>query len=74
MPVWPTILLKVTLSDEDCHWIVPVWPLKVSNVEFVPEQTVVAPLMLPATETGLTVTATLAVVADAHAPLVTTAR
>jgi hypothetical protein len=65
---------NVMLSDEDCHWIVPVLPLNVSKVEFVPEQTVDAPLMLPATETGLVVTATPAVVADAQAPLVTTAR
>jgi hypothetical protein len=64
---------NVILSDEDCHWIVPVLPLKVIKVEFVPEQTDVDPLMLPATETGLTVTATLAVVAGAQTLLVTTA-
>ena len=62
------------LSDEDCHWIVPVCPLNVKTVELVPVQTAVAPLMLPATETGLTVTATLAVVADEHTPLDRTAR
>ena len=62
------------LSDDDCHWIVPVLPLNVSNVEFVPEQTVAAPPMLPATEAGLTATATLAEVTEAQTPLVTTAR
>jgi hypothetical protein len=54
--------------------MVPTLPDKVNTVELVPEHTMVAPLMLPATETGVTVTATLAVVADAQVPLVTTAR
>ena len=54
--------------------MVPVWPLRVSVVELVPEQTVVAPLMLPATDTGMTITGTLAEVADEHGALVTTAR
>ena len=45
-------------SDEAelCHFIMePVCPLKVSKVLFVPEQTAVEPLMLPATVNGLTV-------------------
>jgi hypothetical protein len=65
--------LKVVLSDDDCHWMVPLWPLKVNTVLLVGAQTVVAPLMLPATDAGLTVMVTAEVVAEAHAPLVTTA-
>ena len=44
------------LSDEDCHWIVPVLALRVRVVLFVPVQTVVAPAIDPATEAGFTVT------------------
>ena len=54
--------------------MLPVFPLKVNTVLLVPEQTVVAPLMLPATDVGLTVTVTDAVGTDEHTPLVTTAR
>ena len=64
---------KVTLSEDDCHCIVPVFPLKVSTVLLVPVQTVAAPLMLPETEVGVTVIVTLDVVAGAQTPLVTTA-
>ena len=67
------MFVKVTLSEDDCHCIVPVFPLKVSTVLLVLVQTVAAPLMLPATDAGLTVIVTLAVVADEQAPLVTTA-
>ena len=49
------------------------FPDKVNTVEFVPEQTVVAPAIVPATEVGLTVIVTEAVVADEQTPLVTTA-
>jgi len=63
------------LSGDDCHWIVPVLPDNVSNVELVPLQTVVdAGVIDPATDTGLTVITTLAVLAGAQTPLVTTAR
>ena len=65
---------KETLSEDDCHCIVPVFPLKVSTVLLVPVQTVVAPEMLPETDVGLTFIVTLDVVAEPHAPLVTTAR
>ena len=65
---------KETLSDDDCHCIVPVFPVKVSMVLLVPVQTVAAPLMLPATDVGLTVIVTLGVVAEEQTPLVTTAR
>ena len=54
--------------------MVPVFPLKVSTVLLVPVQTVAAPVMLPATDVGLTAIVTLEVVAELHAPLVTTAR
>ena len=67
------MFVKVTLSEDDCHCIVPVLPLKVKTVLLVPVQTVAAPVMLPATEAGLTVIVTLDVVAEEQAPLVTTA-
>ena len=65
---------KETLSEEDCHCIVPVFPLKVSTVLLVPVQTVAAPVMLPATDAGVTVIVTLEVFAGAQTPLVITAR
>ena len=68
------MLPKVTLSEEDCHCIVPVFPVKVSTVLLVPVQTAVAPLMLPETDVAFTFIVTLEVVAELHAPLVTTAR
>ena len=61
------------LSGEDCHWIVPVLPLRVRVVLLVPVQTVVAPAMLPATEAGFTVIVTLDVAPEEHTPLVETA-
>jgi len=65
----------VALSGDDCHWMVPVLPDNVSNVEFVPLQTVVdAGVIDPATVAGFTVMTTLAVLAEAQTPLVTTAR
>ena len=64
---------KVTLSEDDCHCIVPVFPVKVSTVLLVPVQTVAAPEMLPATDVGFTVIVTLEVVAEEQTPLVTTA-
>ena len=64
---------NVLLSDDDCHWIVPVLPVRVNTVLLVPVQTVVAPAMDPATEVGLTVIVTLEVVADEQTPLVETA-
>ena len=53
------IFVQAALSGEDCHWIVPTCPVKVKSVELVPVQTVVvAGVMVPATEAGLTVTVT----------------
>ena len=60
------------LSGDDCHWMVPVLPVKVIKVEF-PEQRV--PLVaeaVPPTETGFTVTVAVVELAGAHTPLVTT--
>ena len=65
---------KVTLSEDDCHCIVPVLPLNVNTVLLLPVQTVVAPEMLPDTDVGLTIIVTLEVVAEAQTPLVTTAQ
>ena len=67
-------MVHVLLFGEDCHCIVPVLPLKVKVVLLVPLHTVVPPLMLPATDVGLTVMVTLDVLTDEHTPLVTTAR
>ena len=62
------------LSREDSHRVtVPVMPLKVSEVEFVPAQTVVLPEMDPPTEAGDTVMAAVVLLASGQAPLVTIA-
>jgi hypothetical protein len=67
------MLVKLVLFVELCHWIVPVLPDSVSVVLFVPEQTVAAPLTVPATDTGFTVMVALALLTAAQTPLVTTA-
>ena len=54
--------------------MVPVFPLKVNIVLLVTVHTVVAPVMLPATDAGFTVIVTLEVLAEVQTPLVTTAR
>ena len=57
------------LEAEDSHrTIVPVCPLKVKVVEFVPVQTVALPAMVPPTEAGLTVTVPVALFAVAQVP------
>ena len=43
-------------------------------VELVPLQIVVLPATVPPTDTGLTITVAIALLADEHAPLVITAR
>ena len=64
----------VKLSVDDSHCVTePVIPLKVKVVVFVPVQTVVLPAMDPPIGLGVTVIATVALLASAHAPLVTTA-
>ena len=63
------MLVNVLLFVELCHWIVPVLPVSVSVVLFVPEQTVAAPLMVPATDIGLTV-ATTAVLEEDTQPVI----
>jgi hypothetical protein len=63
---------KVTLSAEDCHWMAPLLPVKVSNTLF-PVQVVPPPEIEPATGAALTVTVTVPDVAGAHTPLVTIA-
>ena len=73
-PVAPGMFVKVLLSDDDCHCTVPLLPLNVKLVLFVPVQTVAAPLIEPGTERGLTVTAIEVVVDEEHGLLVTTAR
>ena len=58
---------------DTCHCMVPVLPLKV-KVLAVPLQVLPAPLIVPATDVGFTVTIPLALFADGQTPLVTTAR
>jgi hypothetical protein len=53
--------------------IVPVWPLKVSVVAFVPAQTVALPVIVPPTEAGETVTVAIALFAELHTLFVITA-
>ncbi len=62
------------LSVDDSHRVtVPVIPLKVRVVEFVPEQTVVLPAIVPPTEAGETVIAAVVLLTAGHAPLLTMA-
>jgi hypothetical protein len=62
------------LSVDDSQRVtVPVIPLKVKVLLFVPVHTVVLPEMDPPTEEGETVTVAVALLTSAHAPLVTTA-
>jgi len=69
------IFVQVALSGDDCHWMVPVFPARVNNVELVPAHTLVeAGVIEPATGAGLTLITTLVVFADEHGLLVTTAR
>lgn len=69
------MLLQVALFGDDCHWMVPVFPANVSNVELVPAQTfVVAGVIEPATVAGLTVITTLVEFTGGQTPLVTTTR
>ena len=69
----PTISVKVILSVDDFHCIVPVLPLSVNVVLFVPVQTVVAPPIVPATLVGLTVMVDTDEISLLQTPLVTTA-
>jgi hypothetical protein len=71
--VAPLISVKLILSVDDCHWIVPVFPLNVNVVLLLVAHTVVPPLTVPPTEAGFTViiAASLNVV---HAPFTITAR
>jgi hypothetical protein len=66
-------LVKFTLFALDCHCTVPVLPDSVKVVLFVPEQTVAAPVMVPATDAGFTVIVALALFAALQTPFVTTA-
>jgi hypothetical protein len=66
------MFVNVLLFDELCHWIVPLLPVSVSIVLFVPVHTVSAPDMLPATDIGFTVTIALDEVAAEQTPLVAT--
>ena len=74
------VVLEITfpavakLSNDDSHrFTVPVMPLNVSTVEFVPVHTVVLPAMDPPTGAGMAVTVALVLLSVAQAPLLTTA-
>ena len=54
--VAPLMLLNVELFVDDCHWMLPVYPLNVSVVLFVPEFTMPAPVIVPEADAALTVT------------------
>ena len=71
--VAPLILLNVLLSCDDCHWIVPVYPPRVTVVLFVPEQTVPPPDTVPPTDAGKTVMVAVVLLAGEQTPLVDTA-
>jgi hypothetical protein len=67
------MFVKFVLFVLDCHCTVPVLPESVKVVLLLPVHTVAAPVIVPATDIGFTVTVALAVLAAAHTPLVTTA-
>ena len=75
-----TLLMSVTLEAklltvEDCHLVtLPVFPLRVRTVLFVPVQTVALPATVPPTEAGLIVTIAVVLGTTEHAPLVSMAR
>ena len=72
--VAPEIFVKLALSAEDCHWIVPVWPLSVRVSRFVPVHNVLMPEIVPATDAALTVINADPLLAAAQTPLATTAQ
>ena len=62
------------LEGEDSQRVIaPVKPLKVKVVELVPVQTVALPATVPPTDIGPTVTVAIALLAELHGPLVSTA-
>jgi len=72
--VAPAISLHVELLVDDCHWMVPVCPVKVITVELVPVQTVsAAPATVPPTDVGDTVNESIPLLVVAQTPLFTTA-
>ena len=74
MLVAPEIFVYVTSSGEDCHWMIPVNPLKVIFDGELPRQMVWSAEGVPPTLVALTVTRIGVEVADGQTPLVTTAR
>src|SRR5438128_2744738 len=72
--VAPEISVNVTLSGEDCHWMVPVLPAKVI-VEEEPLQIAAGKAVaVPPTEVGFTVTVAALEKSGGQTPLVTFAR
>ena len=55
-------------GDDSQRVTLPVWPLNVNTVEFVPVHTVALPAMVPPTDTGSTVIVTGVVLTDVHDP------
>jgi hypothetical protein len=61
-------------ETELCHLItVPVWPAKVRSPLVLPEHTLAAPVTVPPTEVGSTVTVVVFELAAVQVPLCTTA-
>jgi hypothetical protein len=71
--VAPLISVKLVLSVEDCHWIVPRLLFKVSVVLLLVAQTVVPPDIVPPNEVGSTVMVA-ALLNEVQAPFTITAR
>ncbi|MEQ9490909.1 MAG: hypothetical protein RIM72_18175, partial [Alphaproteobacteria bacterium] len=70
-----SLMSEAKLSVDDCHLVMlPVWPLSVKVVLFVPLHTVAPPEILPPTDPGPTVTVAVLLFAELQDPLVTTAR
>ncbi len=68
------VTAEAKLSKDDSHRvIVPVIPINVRVVEFVPVQTLVLPVMDPPTEAGETVMVAVALLTSEQTPLLTIA-
>ena len=67
-------MVNVLLSGEDCHWILPVLPLRLIDVELPVHKVLAVAVAVPPREAGLTVIVAVVELAEAHTPLVTTAR
>ena len=68
------MLVKVVPLGDDCHCMLPVFPANVIVVAEPEQSILLVAVTAPPTECGLTATVSIVELAEAHIPLVTTAR